>query len=238
MPAHIFTPYKSLYGATCQRLGEILPQHLQKHITAMEIGLSADSLLADRLTELHRFTLLSNSDAHSLEKIAREYNQLLLKSPNYEECLKALKVQDGRCVQANYGLDPRLGKYHGTLCNRCGAAELGRVEHCPYCGSAKLTRGVFDRIDMLADSPQLMSPSNRPPYFYQVPLEFMPGIGKKTLRKLLNSFQTEMNILHNVPGEAIAAIAGETIADQILAARRGEIRLTAGGGGVYGKILK
>mgnify|MGYP003865199401 CR=1 FL=1 len=74
IPAHAFTPHKSIYGNCVRRLGEMFTRSTLKKIPAIELGLSADTEIADRLKELAQYTFLSNSDAHSLPKIGREYN--------------------------------------------------------------------------------------------------------------------------------------------------------------------
>src|SRR5690606_10929126 len=106
----------------------------------------------------------------------------------------------------------------------------------PYCGRAKLVRGVMDRILSLSDRTEPRLPADRPPYRYQVPLAFLPGLGKRTLDKLLDEFGTEMNILHRVPAEALERFVGPKLADLILKARHGELDAASGGGGTYGKI--
>ena len=67
-------------------------------------------------------TFLTNSDAHSLPKIAREYNKMEVEDISFKEIVKALKNEDGRRIVANYGLDPKLGKYHRTYCDDCEKA--------------------------------------------------------------------------------------------------------------------
>ena len=82
-------------------------------------------------------TFVTNSDAHSLPKIAREYNKMLVDDISFKEVVKALKNEEGRKVVANYGLDPKLGKYHRTHCDNCEKTIETKepVEKCPYCGS-------------------------------------------------------------------------------------------------------
>ena len=80
------------------------------------------------------------------------------------------------------------------------------------------------------------SPKTRPPYVYQIPLTFVPGLGGKTIDKLLNTFGTEMNILHKLSKDDIEAIAGEKVASSIIASIEGNVKITAGGGGLYCKI--
>lgn len=238
IPAHIFTPHRSIYGSCAPRLDHVLDPDL---VSAVELGLSADHEMAGWISELDNYTILTNSDAHSLGKIGREYNELILREPNYREFEKALKGVEGRKVAGNYGLNPRLGKYHRTYCGGCSyiidESETA-VERCPYCGSPKLVRGVLDRIISIADRTAPQVPSHRPAYHYQVPLEFIPGLGPAKLELLLKSFGTEMNILHQVPETALAGVVGEELAGKIAAARSGKLQLESGGGGIYGKVSK
>lgn len=241
VPAHIFTPHKGLLGSCTDRIKQILSEAEMRAITAVELGLSADSDLADRIGELTGFTFLSNSDAHSPEKIAREYNILTLEAPTFTECAMALRRTGGRKVAANYGLDPRLGKYHRTFCPQCDYLDASHnilVDMCPQCGSKKIVRGVFDRIDSIADFRDPQHPEHRPPYCNQIPLSFIPGLGKKGMDKLLAEFGTEMNVLHQATREEIAGLVGDKITQAIFEARSGTAAITAGGGGVYGKLAK
>ena len=237
IPAHAFTPHKSFYGNCTDRLSKIFKEKFGK-IFAIELGLSSDTYLADEISELETRTFVTNSDAHSLPKIAREYNKMLLEGISFKEVVKALKNEDGRKIVANYGLDPKLGKYHRTFCEKCGKPIEGKapITHCPDCDSSKITMGVFDRIEIIKDKEETKSPSFRPPYVYQIPLTFMPGLGGKTIDKLLGAFDTEMNILHKLSKDDIEAVVGEKIANTVIAAREGNIKIQSGGGGVYGKL--
>ncbi len=237
IPAHIFTPFKSYYGNCSDRLKDIFKEKYDK-IFAVELGLSSDTFLADTISELETKTFVTNSDAHSLPKIAREYNKMLVNDISFKEVVKALKNEDGRKIVANYGLDPKLGKYHRTYCDNCNTTIDTKepVEVCPKCGSDKVTFGVFDRIELIKDKETTKSPENRPPYVYQIPLTFMPGIGGKTIEKLLDAFETEMNILHKLSEDDIEAVVGEKLAKNIVSAREGKIKVEAGGGGNYGKV--
>ena len=86
------------------------------------------------------------------------------------------------------------------------------------------------------DKETTKSPSNRPPYIYQIPLSFIPGVGGKTIEKLLDSFETEMNILHKLSEDDIESVVGEKVAKNIVNAREGNIKVESGGGGNYGKV--
>ena len=237
IPAHAFTPHKSFYGNCTDRLSKIFKEKFDK-IFAIELGLSSDTYLADEISELETRTFVTNSDAHSLPKIAREYNKMLLDGISFKEVLKALKNEDGRKIIANYGLDPKLGKYHRTFCEKCGKPIEGEppVTRCPDCDSSKITMGVLDRIEIIKDKQTTKSPDFRPPYVYQIPLTFMPGLGGKTIDKLLSNFETEMNILHKLSEDDIEAVVGEKIAKSIIDARTGNVKIHSGGGGVYGKL--
>lgn len=244
IPAHIFTPHKSLYGSCCSRMREVLDPD---DVAAVELGLSSNTAMADRIPELRRHAFVTNSDAHSLPKIAREYNLLRLREPTYEEVVKALKGVEGRGIEANYGLEPMLGKYHRTYCGDCDALvdltdeAAGRRPVCPNCGGKSIVRGVFDRIAALSEPEEggvgeEAARRPRPPYRNQVPLEFVPGLGPKKREALLAAFGTEMNVLHRVPEAAIAEVAGEAPAAVIAAARGGAVAISSGGGGRYGKV--
>ena len=237
IPAHCFTPHKSFYGNCTDRLEKIFKEKYGK-VPAIELGLSADTNLADHISELENKTFLTNSDAHSLPKIAREYNKILVEDISFKEFLKALKNEDGRKIITNYGLDPKLGKYHRTYCEVCEKNIPGPapVTKCDTCDSRNITMGVYDRIQIIKDKETSKSPANRPEYVYQIPLSFIPGLGSKTIEKLISHFGTEMNILHKLSFDDLEAVVGEKNAKNIINAREGKMHIQAGGGGIYGKI--
>ena len=237
IPAHIFTPHKSYYGNCADRLKDIFREKYDK-IFAVELGLSSDTFLADEISELENKTFVTNSDAHSLPKIAREYNKMLVEDISFKEIVKALKNEDGRKIVANYGLDPKLGKYHRSFCEECkDSIEIDEAATvCPKCGGQNITFGVFDRIELIKDKKETKSPENRPPYIYQVPLSFIPGVGGKTVEKLLSHFENEMNVLHKVSEDDIESVVGEKVAKNIVNSMNGKMHVHSGGGGVYGKV--
>ena len=237
IPAHAFTPHKSFYGNCTTRLKRIFKEKFDR-IPAIELGLSADTYLADKISELENKTFLTNSDAHSLPKIAREYNKMLMETVSFKEFVKVLKREDGRKILANYGLDPKLGKYHRTYCEVCDKQIPGDapVTKCDTCDSKNITMGVYDRIEIIKDKEESKSPNFRPEYVYQIPLGFIPGVGGKTIKKLLDTFETEMNILHKLDYDDIEAVVGEKVATNIINAREGKMHIIEGGGGVYGKV--
>lgn len=237
IPAHAFTPHKSFYGNCCDSLHQIFDEASFAKIPAIELGLSADSMMASQLSELDGKAFISNSDAHSLPKMGREYNIFEMEKPNYEEIMKALRNTDGRRIAANYGLNPRLGKYHRSYCEICDAVIEGEppVLKCPVSEKHPVVVGVRDRLEIIRDrkEPEM---EGRAPYNYQIPLEFLPKVGPKTVSKLIDRFGTEMKILHNATFEELAGVVKEDIARNIVLAREGKLGIEAGGGGVYGKI--
>ena len=237
IPAHCFTPHKSFYGNCTDRLEKIFKEKFNK-VFAIELGLSSDTYLADEISELETRTFVTNSDAHSLPKIAREYNKMLVEDISYKEIIKALKNEEGRKIIANYGLDPKLGKYHRTFCETCGKNVEGEapVLKCNECDSKNITMGVYDRIEVIKDKKISKSPENRPEYIYQIPLSFIPGVGGKTIEKLLDVFGTEMNILHKLSKDDIEGVVGSKVANNIVQAREGKMRILEGGGGSYGRL--
>ena len=237
IPAHAFTPHKSFYGNCTDSLKKIFKEKFDL-VPAIELGLSSDTFLADEISELETKTFITNSDAHSLPKIAREYNKMLLNGISFKELVMALKGEEGRKIIANYGLDPKLGKYHRTYCEICGKNIEGQapVTKCDTCDSRNITMGVFDRIEIIKDKEKSISPETRPEYVYQIPLTFIPGVGAKTLDKLLDVFGNEMNILHKVSKDDIEGVVGDKVATAIINAREGKMKIQEGGGGVYGKI--
>lgn len=239
--AHIFTPHKGLLGqAGAPAPGEVFDS---EDLPAVELGLSADTELADRLPELAGLSFISCSDAHSLPNLAREYMAVELKEPSLAELRLALTGpggREGRRVAANYGLDPRLGKYHRTSCRRCGqtAPDPPPVLACPGCGHSAPVVGVLDRVVQRAGGGSPRPPLGRPPYVRQVPLAGLPGIGPAARRALLDAFGSEMAVLHRTGESELAAVVGSGLAGLIARARRGEVAIRAGGGGRYGRVVK
>lgn len=236
-PAHVFTPHKGIYGAWTDRLTNKLEAPNQQ-FKALELGLSADTEMAGRLAETADYVFLSNSDAHSSANIGREFNLLQLGGLNFEELRRCIENLDGRCILANYGLHPRLGKYHRSFCPECSTITTDDppVTQCARCGNERVIMGVYDRIVAIQDHAQAQAPPDRPPYHYRVPLKDLPGIGVKTCHRLLQVFKNELELLEKAPLEAIRREAGAKVADAIGKMRSGDLSIIPGGGGRYGRV--
>lgn len=240
MPAHVFTPHKSVYGRAARRMKDLFLDNQQEDLYVAELGLSADTYIADRIDELKNIVFLSNSDAHSAGKIGREYNILELSSASFKEISMAFRNNAARRVIANYGIDPRLGRYHRSFCRKCNkiAEKVPPVLSCDSCGTSdrNFIKGVLDRVTEIEDSSYPRHPGMRPPYYYQVPLEYVPGLTKKMLERLFFHFGSEMAVLHTAEKKEIQEIVGWRIASDIILAREGKLKMSSGGGGKYGKV--
>ena len=213
----------------------------------MNFGLSADTEYADRIRELADKKFLTNSDAHSLPKIAREYNTFEMENISFESFKKVLGYEEEKSksetenrtlnyIVYNNGMYSRLGKYNKTYCDMCECVSEIEDGKCKKCGSKKIVKGVEDRVLEIADGKSI-SPKNRPEYIYKIPLEYIPKLGKKTKEKMLELYGTEMNILNKVSIENIEENFGKQIAKNIEIARNGNITIQNGGGGIYGKLI-
>lgn len=198
----------------------------------MSFGLSADTDYADRIRELADKKFLTNSDAHSLPKIAREYNTFEMENISFESFKKVLgyedKIQNGdnklNYIVCNNGMYSRLGKYNKTYCDMCECVSEIEDGKCKKCGSKKIVKGVEDRVLEIADG-ESISAKNRPEYMYKIPLEYIPKLGKKTKEKMLELYGTEMNILNKVSIKNIEENFGKQIAKNIEIARNGNITI-------------
>jgi len=250
-PCHAFTPWTSIYkefDSLKQCYGENL-----RYVKFLELGLSADTDMADRVEELKDLTFMSNSDAHSPwpHRLGREFNRLMVDSLSFEEVRKAIERKGGRKFTLNAGLDPREGKYHETACTRCylkfKPADAVRLKRrCPECkGIIKI--GVKERIEELAKGRKTEHPKHRPPYMHIVPLAEVIGIarGVSTLQgpriqlewqKMVDRFGPEIKILIDKDVKCLKKY-DEKIGDIIESFRTGKIEYDSGGGGKYGKPL-
>lgn len=154
--------------------------------------------------------------------------------PSFKEFTWALKYVDGRHVKRNFGMNPYLGKYYTTVCSQCLEPLSVDAGKCHNCGSAKIIKGVFDRIQELKNADE--DKRNRPLYLYQVPLEYLPALGPKTFARLLEHFQTEMNVIHHATFAELKEIIPEKLAATIIDMREGRLSIKAGGGGKYGSV--
>jgi uncharacterized protein (TIGR00375 family) len=248
-PCHAFTPWTALYGyhdslKSCY--GD-----MTDYISFLELGLSADSDYADRIRELHRLTFLSNSDAHSpsTNKLAREFTQFDVPELTFDGLKKAILREQGYRATLNVGFFPEEGKYNRSACIKCFTRYLlsEAVENkwrCPICGGV-IKKGVFDRVNELADFKEPKHPDHRPPYLHLIPLAeiIQMTLGHASVQtkgvqtawnKLIERFGNEVNALIYSEPEDLKIVGDDRIVNAILAFRKGNVIIHPGGGGQYG----
>ena len=248
-PCHAFTPWTALY-AYHNSLTECYGD-MSSYVSFVELGLSADSSYADKISELHGLTFLTNSDAHSPYpiRLAREFNRFQMDSMSFEDLKAAIERRNGRKPVLNVGLPPKEGKYNESACIRCykhyslREATI-RKWRCECKGMIK--KGVRDRVNELADCDGT-PPEHRPPYMHLIPLAEIIGLAvqksasSKTVTRiwesLLAEFGTEVNVLVDADMDELqAANRDARVVDAISAFRAGKISISPGGGGKYGVI--
>ncbi|MBL7148101.1 MAG: TIGR00375 family protein [Nanoarchaeota archaeon] len=250
--SHAFTPFFSLFSKfdsykTCY--GD-----QWKNIHFLELGLSADTNMADCISELHNLTLTSNSDAHSPwpNKLGREFNTLKIKEITFDEIAKALKRENGRKCILNVGFNPLEGKYHKTRCTGClKFYDPNMAEKLKWrCFECKkpIKKGVDYRIHELSDLEEGKHPDHRPEYKHIIPLSEIIGLAlsvkdtwsvrvQSVWRKFVDRFGNEINVLLEVGIKDLAKV-DEKIAKYVEYFRNNKIKYIPGGAGVYGKLLK
>ena len=242
-PSHAFTPWTSIYKAY-----DSLIDCYGKKPDFLELGLSADTDMADHIQELQDISFLTNSDAHSPwpHRLGREFNEIEIENLTFEDV--AQSISDKK-IKANYGFDPRLGKYHKTACIKC--YKIFNIEEalklkmkCP-CGGV-IKKGVDYRIYELSSWNEPHHPYHRPPYVHILPLAeilsliYNKGVTtvfvQKIWKGLVQKFGNEIMVLINAPLEELEKIDPQ-LTPVIKAFRNNSLQIRPGGGGKYGEIL-
>lgn len=242
-PAHAFTPWTSIYKAY-----DSLSECYGETPDFLELGLSADSDMADKIEELQNLSFLTNSDAHSPwpHRLGREFNEMEIKNLTFNGIKDSIA---NKKITANYGFDPRLGKYHVTACSKCHAKypvedAIKMKMKCP-CGG-RIKKGVDYRIHELSTWDEPHHPLHRPPYIHILPLAEIISIthGKgvttifvqKIWKEMINNFENEINALIHAPIKEVIAVDPK-VAAVIESFRSGTLEINSGGGGRYGEIV-
>ena len=249
VPAHIWTPWfaalgsKSGFDAIDECYGDLAP-----HIFAVETGLSSDPPMNWRVSSLDRFRLVSNSDAHSPEKLGREVC-VFDTEPDYFALRRALETGEG--YGGTLEFFPEEGKYHLDGHRACGVRlSPGETRErdglCPACGKP-ITVGVMHRVEDLADRPEDV----RPPATAGTMRSLIPlpeilseilGVGPRSKKvaghyeRLLGTLGPELHLLNSLPLEDIEPTAPSLVTEAVSRLRRQEVTRHAGYDGVYGTI--
>ncbi|MEM0154287.1 MAG: endonuclease Q family protein [Methanothrix sp.] len=248
-PAHLWTPYFGALGAMSgfDSIKEAYEDR-EKDIRAYESGLSSDPKMNWRVSELDKYTLISNSDMHSLANMGRETNVLDLDELSYDSIIKAIVDRDDKRFKLTVEYYPEEGKYHYDGHRECHYSvnpEEDKSTVCKVCGK-KLVIGVLHRVDDLADRPVGYVPKIHVPYIHSVPLIEVISYAKRKTRytqevkelysKLIERFDDEMDVLTNAKISDISEIAGEDIAECIDNVRNDKITIKPGYSGVFGEL--
>ncbi len=247
IPAHVWTPWYSLFGAFSgfEAVEECFEEETE-HIFALETGLSSDPPMNWRLSALDRYTLVSNSDAHSPAKLGREANAFYGK-PSFQTIFQAIK-EDKLAFTIEFF--PEEGKYHFDGHRACGVSLSPKETkalggRCPVCGEP-LTVGVMHRVEDLADRPEGFVPPGKPPAVHLVPLLeiIAEALGKgvqsqvvrRTYQQLIELGGTEFELLLYRDLEELKNTVPAPIIEGIERVREGRLYIRPGYDGVYGKV--
>lgn len=250
VPAHIWTPWFSVLGEKggFNSIEECFGD-LTHHIYALETGLSTNPALNWMCSFLDRYTLLSNSDAHSPERLGRNAN-LFNCEYSYQHIFEAIKKADGKSFIGTIDMFPQEGKYHydgHRKCNICWnpVETLQHKAICPECGK-RVVIGVASRIAQLSDRTDITQRPNRRSFSSIIPLpEILAEISgsgesskkvKQCYFNMLEKCGSEFDILLNHPLETIYKNCGPLLAEAIRRMRNGEIIIQEGYDGEYGVI--
>lgn len=254
IPAHAWTPWFSLFGSI-NGFDSIEDCYQDKthHIYALETGLSSDPPMNWRLSALDRFTLVSNSDAHSPYpyRIGREANVFRLEHFTYQDVLDAIRREGTSRLLFTVETEPAYGKYHWTGHRRCNysvsARESRRLKGiCPIC-HRPMTRGVEERVEELADREPGFRPEGAPGFKHLLPLQELIakalGIDSEASSAVWNHyvplvtrFGNEYKVLLEASKEEMAEVADPRIAEAVLKVRNDEAAVIPGYDGVYGVL--
>ena len=250
VPAHAWTPWFSVFGANSgfDSIEECFEEQ-SKHISCIETGLSSDPQMNWRLSSLDKICLISNSDAHSPNRIGREANVFDCEM-DYKEIIKAIKTKDKEKFLFTIEFFPEEGKYHFDGHRNCdilfSPTESKKNKNiCPVCGR-KLTVGVMQRVEALADRPAGFVPENSIPCKHLVPLieiigeALNQGVETKAVEneylKIVSTYGSEFRILLDLSLEELEKSTPPKILEGIKRVREENISITPGFDGVYGKI--
>ncbi len=250
IPAHAWTPWFSVFGANSgfDSIEECF-EEMTPSIYAIETGLSSDPEMNWRLSALDRITLISNSDAHSPNRLGRECNAFDCPM-DYQAIVETLRTKDRKRFLFTVEFFPEEGKYHYDGHRDCGvifspSETKAHKSLCPKC-QKRLTIGVMHRVEELADRPEGFIPRNAIPSIHLVPLEEVLAealghkVGTKAVEmeyeRLIERGGSEFEILLDAAPEELASYVTPKTLEAIIRMRQGKVSIVPGHDGVYGQI--
>jgi len=253
-PAHIWTPWFAIFGSKSgfDSWKEAFGEYADK-IFAYETGLSSDPEMNWRISELDKFTVLSNSDAHSLPNLAREANVFNLEKIDYDEIYDVIKNKNNKKSYLDYTIEfyPEEGMYHYDGHRNCGVCftpdETKKHKGiCPKCKKPVVV-GVDYRVGELADRARGFKLKGAPRFKKLVGLDKIIaevlGIKSRKSNKvqaeynsMINALGSELKILIDEPLENIKQHTLSQVAEGIKRARAGKLIIEPGFDGQYGVV--
>jgi len=249
IPAHIWTPWFSVFGSKSgvDSIEEAFQDQAHR-IFALETGLSSDPAMNWMLSSLDKYTLVSNSDAHSLGKLGREANVFELPQISFAALIHAIKTREG--FVKTYEFYPEEGKYHYDGHRECNVLltpweSKEKKNICPVCRK-KITVGVMHRVADLADRKYGVTPERAVPFKHIIPLttliskalkkpETSSVIGEE-ISKLVRYFGNEFAVFE-ASEEQVRLATSPEIADAIIRSNQGRVRWIPGYDGVFGQLI-
>jgi len=253
IPAHAWTPWFSIFGSNSGFNSiEECYEDLTPYINSIETGLSSDPEMNWRLSALDKITLISNSDAHSPANLGREANVFEIEPQklSYKEIAEILKTKDSKRFPYTIEFFPEEGKYHYDGHRNCEIVanpfEKKYPENlCPKCNK-KLTIGVMNRVEELADRPAGHRNNQFPASKHLVPLReiiassLSLGVNSRQVETeyltLVSQYGSELAILLDMSEEEMIKKINPKITQGIMNVRRGSVKIDPGFDGVYGKV--
>lgn len=251
VPAHIWTPWFSLFGANFgfDSIEECFGEYT-KYIYALETGLSSDPQMNWRVSSLDRFTLISNSDAHSPSRLGREAN-VFSRRIGYKGIKKIFREKNKEKFLYTVEFFPQEGKYHydgHRGCSLCFSPKESRKYKnlCPKCGKP-LTIGVMHRVETLADRDEgFRGTEDNIPFKHLIPLSEIiaealdQGVDTKAVeeryRGITQRLGGEFKVLLEVPESELSRSISSRVVEGIMRVRKGKVKIKCGYDGVYGKV--
>ncbi|MGC9005381.1 MAG: endonuclease Q family protein [Candidatus Micrarchaeia archaeon] len=248
IPAHAWTPWFGVFGSKTgfDSVEEAFDGKTER-IIALETGLSSDPMMNWMVSRIDKYSLVSNSDCHSPQKLGREANVFDCEM-SYTGIVNAIKTRKG--FVKTYEFYPEEGKYHYDGHRNCGVVmhpeeAMKNKNICPVCRRT-LTIGVLHRVYELADRKYGFKPENAVPFQHIVPLQTIVSkalkkpetsrLVQEACDKIIQYFGNEFNV-YEAKEDAIKLATSPEIADAIIRVNNGEVKWMPGYDGVFGELV-
>lgn len=249
IPAHAWTPWYGIFGSKTgvDSVEEAFGDRADR-VRALETGLSSDPQMNWMVSRLDEYSLVSNSDAHSPEKLGREANVFDIDRPDYHSIIDAIVTRKG--FVKTYEFYPEEGKYHFDGHRKCGIrwSPWEAIRHkniCPVC-RRPVTIGVLHRVVGLADRKVGERPHGAVPFQHIVPLTLLISKALKKPEpsqavrseydKIIRYFGNEFSVFEADDAVILNAVSPE-VAEAILKVKHREVKWLPGYDGVFGELV-